>query len=178
MITTSTKLVPGLSFISPWNVNYSLHKVVMVHYFIHEVMITPFLSFEYSKCAERKMIGSNVITGTWTRTMMHYELKHCSIYSSQGFREDSWLAIKVQIQPDSAKTFHNELPSIIVSSSPPCFIYMSTAWCSYSFTDVINVWMRRRVKNECERSATEINWGLRGTGREKCVFVRSYTAWM
>lgn len=44
----------------------------------------------------------------------------------------------------------------------PCFIYTSRAWCWYSFTDVINVWMRTHVKNECEKSATEINWGLRG----------------
>lgn len=62
-------------------------------------------------------------------------------------------------------------PQLLAVPVPPCFIYVSRGWCWYSFTDVMNVWMRTRVKNECERSAREINWGFTAMRREKCVCV-------
>lgn len=181
MITVSPNLVPGLSFISPWNAHYTPHEVVMVPYFIHEVMITPFLSFEYSECAEWKWFDPlwSLGPGHAQWCIMDYNPRPTV------FREDS----RVRIQPESqnnqktkAKTnFHNQLPSIIGSSSPPC-LSPQVQHDANTPTDVTHLWMQRLVKNERERSAAEMNCGLTGMRRERracaCACVCSYIAWM
>jgi len=101
----------------------------MVRYLIHEVMITPFLSLEYSKHFKVEMIGSNVITGTRTHTVQHYELKYWSIHQSQGSSSHgAWLSKNLS-KWITFKYYH---------FLPPMFHDMNRAWCWYSFTDVIN----------------------------------------
>lgn len=120
------------------------------------------------------MMGSNAIAGTRTYTAMHYWLKRSS-GNVRGCREDSRVPVGVGMERDSLKPFVMNYTQLLPLPVLPCFIYTSRTCCRYSFTVVINTPMQTCAKNERERSAAEINWGLGGTLREVCMYVCMHT---